>query len=268
MSQHEPSASDDLFTDAEGRQRILRGVCIYSGAARLAELAVRLGFETVWIEMEHGPADFATVESICMAIEAGDGIPAVRVPDGQRHHVLRALEVGARIVIVPMVNTAQQAQQLVEFGKFPPLGWRGYNLRSRGLKYGLDEDPQTIFRNANTQTHLFAQIETMEAVRNLEEICKVPGLSGIFMGPGDLSASLGLNRRDAEPLIRIIKDCIQHARSAGKHAGILIPPGPLLETALENGADLVFYAGDVAELTVAWKKMLPIVNPVAKAARE
>src|SRR5262247_2220832 len=88
----------DIFEDAAAQPRLLRGICVYSGSTRLAELAARVGFETIWIEMEHGPADFGEVESLCMAIETGGGIAAVRVPDGQRHHVLRALEVGARIV--------------------------------------------------------------------------------------------------------------------------------------------------------------------------
>src|SRR5437016_12165569 len=98
--------------------------------------------------MEHGPTDFALAETMCMASEASAGIPTVRVSDGQRNHVLRALEVGAQIVVVPMVNSAEQAKKVVEFGKFAPLGARGYNLRSRGVKYGLG-DKKAIFADAN-----------------------------------------------------------------------------------------------------------------------
>src|SRR5206468_5373601 len=127
-STQEPSREEpSIFTDSSGQPRILRGVAVYSGATRLAEMAAQTGFETIWIEMEHGPADFGAVESLCMAIEAGGGVPTVRIPDGQRHHVLRALEVGARIVVVPMINGAEQAKQIVQYGKFPPLGLRGYN---------------------------------------------------------------------------------------------------------------------------------------------
>ncbi|MEP0844923.1 MAG: hypothetical protein HRF43_19655, partial [Phycisphaerae bacterium] len=150
----------DIFQNGGGG-RVLRGVAIGSGSTRLAELAGRLGFESVWIEMEHGPVDFSQAEMLSMAAELGGAVPALRVPDGQRHHILRALEIGARIVVVPMINTPEEAARLVEYGKFAPLGSRGFNVRSRGLGYGLNGCPAS-FAEANAYTYLFAQIETRE----------------------------------------------------------------------------------------------------------
>jgi 2-keto-3-deoxy-L-rhamnonate aldolase RhmA len=251
----------DVFQDSTGRPRIVRGVAVYSGAPRLAEFAARVGFESVWIEMEHGPADFGQVESLCMAVEAGGGVPTVRVPDVQRHHVLRALEAGARIVVVPMINSAAEAAQIVLYGKFPPLGARGYNVRSRGVEYGLGGSAQAAFARANQRTHLFAQIETAEAVRNVDAICAVEGLSGIFIGPGDLSVSLGCpSDLTRGHLIEVVCDCIRRARGRGLHAGILVPPGPMLTAAIEAGCDLLFYGGDVTELGAAWPKLLGVVQ--------
>lgn len=247
---------DDPFVDEAGNPRVLRGVTIISGATRLAELAGRIGFETVWIEVEHGPASFSEIEALCFAAEAGGAYPTVRIPDGQRHHVLRALEVGARIVVVPMVNDAETARQIVRHGKFPPLGSRGYNTRSRGVNYGLD-DPTTGFARANARTHLFAQIETMEAVRNLDEICAVEGLAGIFIGPGDLSVSLGCTGALTDPeLIDIVVHCVKRACEQGKHGGILVAPGPMLDAALKAGCDLVFAGGDITDLSKAWRNLL------------
>jgi 2-keto-3-deoxy-L-rhamnonate aldolase RhmA len=267
--QSPPGAPDpnDPFLDVSGGPRILRGISIYSGANRLAELAVRIGFDTVWIEMEHGPVEFSQVEQLCMAIEANGGIPTVRVPDGQRHHVLRALEVGARIVVVPMINTAEQARQVVEFGKFPPLGARGYNIRSRGVDYGLG-DRTTLFDRANARTHLFAQIESTHAVENLQAICDVPGLAGIFIGPGDLSVSLGIaGKLDGEDMVQTVRRCVSTARASGKHAGILVPPGRLLDAAFDAGCDLLFYGGDVSELGIAWTNLLNRVPATPVAAK-
>ncbi len=264
-----PASSDvvmDIFRDASGNPKILRGVSIYSGATRLAELAAKIGYETVWIEMEHGPSGFEHVEAMCMAIEVGGGLPAVRVPDGQRHHVLRAIEVGARLVIVPMVNTQQQARELVEYGKFPPLGARGFNLRSRGLHYGLG-NRDDVFAAANARTCLFAQIESMEAVQNLDEICQVEGLCGIFVGPGDLSSSFGTNGNlNAPQLIEIVSDCVRRARTAGKHAGILVTPGRMLDAAIDAGCDLVFCGGDVTELSVSWPRLLASIPAATPAS--
>ena len=262
-----PHGSTDIFLDASGKPRLLRGVAAYSGSTRLAEFAARLGFETVWIEMEHGPADFGQVEQLCMAIECGGGIPTVRIPDGQRHHVLRAVEVGAQIVVVPMINTAEQARHVVQYGKFPPLGARGYNVRSRGVEYGL-AGAKDGFARANDRTHLFAQIETIDAVDNLAEICDVKGLSGIFIGPGDLSVSLGCTGNLAgQQLIDTVCECIRRARACGLHAGILVPPGAMLDAAVAAGCDLMFYGGDVAELGNAWPKLLALVDQPTKAAR-
>jgi len=250
----------NIFEDTQGRPKVVRGVTLYSGSTWMAEMADRIGFETVWIEMEHGPAGYDKVESVCFAVEAGGRVPPIRVSDSQRCHILRALEVGARIVVVPMVNSADQARQIVEYGKFPPLGQRGYNTRTRGVQYGL-KGAKVAFAEANDRTHIFAQIETCEAVNNFDSICAVEGLSGIFIGPGDLSASLGCTGDLNNPqLINIVTDCIRRARAACKHAGILVAPGPLLEAAIEAGCDLAFFGGDVSDLASVWPKVLASVK--------
>ena len=249
----------DPFTGKDGKPRVVRGVAINSNATRLAELAGMLGFETAWIDVEHGTAGFVEVEALCMAIESGGAVPTVRIPDNQRHHVLRAVEAGGRIIVVPMINCASDARSVVEHGKFPPLGCRGFNLRSRGLRYGL-EPPLQSFAEANERTHLFAQIETVEAVRNLDEICRVDGLSGVLVGPGDLSASLGKPGAftDSE-LIASVEGVIRRARALGRHAGILVAPGPLLDAALEAGADLVFVGSDITNVASVWKGLLAVL---------
>ena len=97
-----------IFTN-ESVPSVLWGVSLYTGSTRLAEMAGKIGFDVVWIEMEHGPTDYQNAENICLAAQAGGAIPAIRLPSGQRHHVLRALEIGARIVVIPMVDTAEEA---------------------------------------------------------------------------------------------------------------------------------------------------------------
>ena len=251
----------DVFLSSEGSPRVVRGAAINSGSARLAELAIRVGFEIVWVEMEHGATDFAAAESICQAAESAGGWASIRVPDSQRCHILRALEVGARIVVVPMVNTADQTRQVVQFGKFPPLGQRGFSSRSRAVGFGI-RDKLAVFAEANVSTHLFAQIETAEAVANLDAICSVEGLSGILIGPGDLSMSLGCAGNLSSPkLIEATVGCIRRARAAGRHAGIMTGPGPLLEAALNAGCDLCYVASDVTDLIPAWQRLLGQIPP-------
>ena len=258
----------DIFVDSNGDPRILRGVAITSGSTRIAELAARMGFEAAWIEMEHAGTDFAQVEQLCTAIEAGGGISAVRLPDAQRSHVLRALEVGARIVVVPMVNTAARAAQIVEYGKFPPLGSRGVNLRSRGLRFGLNGREEAFFE-ADNDTYLFAQIETREAITNLDSICQVRGLSGVLIGPGDLSSSLGMpgDFQNSE-MIHIVANATERAKAKGKHVGIFVGPGPMLEAAIAAGCDLVFLSTDISSLVTAWSQLLSSFSPKNGAGRQ
>ena len=246
----------DMFLDREGRGRLLRGATIYSDSTWIAELAGRVGFDVVWLEMEHGGADFKLVESLTLAAEAGGAIAAVRVSGNERTYILRALEVGARMVIVPMVNSGEEAAAIVEAGKFRPIGNRGYSTRTRGVRYGLD-GASAAFAGANARIALLAQIETMEAVGNLEDICGVAGLDGVFIGPGDLSASMGCmgDLANAE-LISTVRRCVRTARECGKHAGILVGPGPMLDAAVDAGCDLVFAGGDITNLAGCWDALL------------
>jgi len=195
-----------------------------------------------------------------MAVKAGGAVPTVRIPDHSRENVLRTVEAGGRIIVVPMVNNAEIAAEIVRHGKFPPLGQRGFNLRSRGVDYGL-QPPLDSFVVANECTHFFAQIETVEAVANIEAICGVEGLAGIFIGPGDLSTSMGKSAAFSDPeVISTVAKVIRLARSRGKHAGILAAPGPLLEAGLEAGADLAFAGNDITDLATAWKKLLTVLE--------
>ena len=180
----------------------------------------------------------------------------MRLPDGERHHVLRALESGARIVVVPMVDDAAHARRVVEYGMYAPVGARGFNTRTPGMGFGLTDPVQAMAR-ANEGTHLFTQIETVQAVENVDEILAVEGLSGIFLGPGDLSVNLGVTGQMTDPRLRaMVLSCIEKAKSAGRHCGIFTLPGPLLEAAMEAGCDLVVCGGDVMDLARAWTRLL------------
>lgn len=241
---------------------IVRGVVLLSDSTRIAELAGLVGFETVWLDVEHGSVpDYSRVEALCVSVTAGGAVPTVRVPDNQRFHILRALEVGAGIVVVPMVNTKEQAEEVVRFGKFPPLGERGYNTLSRALDYGMKTGgPKHFFETSNDETHLFVQIESREAVENLDAICSVEGLSGIFIGPGDLSVSLGKPGQVNDPEVtQTIIDCVARASSLGKNVGILTLSPPLLEATIEAGCNFVFCAADMNELRSKWSETLSAV---------
>ena len=213
----------------------------------------------MWIEIEHGPVGFEQAETLCLAAEAGGIVPLIRLPDGERHHVLRALEIGARIILVPMVNDAAYAKRIVDVGKYAPIGNRGFNIRTRHAGFGFENLEATLAR-ANARTHLFAQIETPEAVANVDDILAVDGLSGIFMGPGDLAVCMGKAGQMADAQLReAVTSCMVKAKKAGKLSGIFTLPGPLLSGALDAGCDLVICGGDVMDLGTAWTELLATI---------
>jgi 4-hydroxy-2-oxoheptanedioate aldolase len=244
----------DIFTDDSGKPKILYGCSINSGSTRAAELAASLGFDVIWIEMEHTSADLRLAEGLCVAAQAGGALPLIRAAGSERDQILHALEVGGRIIVIPMTNTAQIAQTIVRYGKFAPLGRRGYNTRSRAAKYGIE---QFHADQMNRENLLFPQIETLEAIHNIDAILDVEGLGGIFIGPGDLSVDLGSPGHYENPvLVDHVCKTIQKARKRGLHAGILVEKSPLLDQALEAGADLCVIASDLSAMIKTWREAL------------
>ncbi|MBL9207355.1 MAG: hypothetical protein JNN01_19905 [Opitutaceae bacterium] len=246
----------DPFVDASGQPRRLRGMAILSNSPWVAELAPRVGFDLVWFDLEHGSLGFSELGQLCQAAESAGGIPLVRTADAQRTSILRALEVGARFVLVPMIEDAEQAREVVRCAKYPPIGNRGFSSRSRGAGYGLLPMADTL-RAANERTKVFALIETQRGVEQVDRICAVDGLDGIFLGPGDLSFELGEPGAFHSPkLIAMIVTCIRSAHAAGKKAGLFSAPNPVLTAALEEGCDIVVPGADIGYLAAGWQKLL------------
>ena len=246
---------DDKLAQWDAGERILVGVQALLDAPGACELAGLIGFDTVWLEMEHGPSGFEKLRTLSVFAQTGGAIPVARIPDHGRHHILRNVESGIPIILIPMVNNADIARQIVEHGKFSPEGARGFNTGSRGLGYGLSETLEA-FAAANRRTHLIAQIETREGLDNLDEILAVDGLAGIFVGPGDLSVALGLPAQLTHPeMLETVASTIGRARAAGKHAGLLGPP-QLLQAGLAAGADFFFCGNDITALRTTWVELL------------
>lgn len=250
------SSMEERLIQWDASEKILFGTANLTGSTRLAEMAGSIGFDMVWIEMEHGIAGYEKMESLAMATVAGGAVPVARISGFQRDQVLRTLEAGIRVVVVPMINTGAMAEALVQNGKFPPLGSRGFNTSSRGLRYGLHPFVEN-FEWANRSTHLIGQVETTEAVENLDDILAVDGLSGLLVGPGDLSVSLGCTADFDNPVLRdMITSIIRKTRDAGKHAGIMAASMSVIKTAYDAGADFLFCASDIGNLRGDWQKTL------------
>lgn len=195
---------------------VLIGAMIETPEPDVAELMGTLGFDWFWIDMEHCPLDFKDVQTILQAVGKSEAATLVRVPWNDPVYIKRALDLGPTGVIVPWVNSRDEAVKSVAACKYPPDGIRGCGPR-RPLWYrGFTQ----YVREANESVVVVVQIETVDALKNLSEILSVPGVDGTIVGPADLSASLGYLGYPDEP--RVV-EAIRHV--AEMHKGTNICPG-------------------------------------------
>lgn len=160
------------------------------------------GLDFVMLDMEHCAMDWSDVQCAITAADAAGLAPFVRVAEGTRSAVLRALDLGAQGVIVPCIERIEQVRALIDSAKFPPLGARGYCMTRDG-KWGYDavcsEGLGGYMRAANEQTMLLPQCETVGCLEQIEDIAALPGVDGILIGPYDLSIAMGLDGQFTHP---------------------------------------------------------------------
>ncbi len=196
------------------------GLFINSGSTIACEIAGLSGFDFVMIDSEHGPTDPIRNRDLITAAEYRDVAPIVRVPNGDYDTILRTLDVGAHGIMVPQVNTQEQAQAVAEAALYTPKGNRGV-ATTRAGDYGFFQPMSEYFRQANERNLVIVQCENVKAVPNLDEICKIPGIDVVFVGPYDLSASMKTPGKVDYESIRPIADLVLEKTSAnGKIAGI------------------------------------------------
>jgi len=184
----------------------------------IAEILAMAGYDWVVIETEHTAIDVSEVLRLIIAIEQRGSIPLVRLAWNDPIQAKAVLDSGAAGIIVPMVNTKAEAELAVKMTKYPPMGFRGVGL-ARAQGYGVDFDEYVNCANADTL--LLLQIEHIDAVNNIEEILSVPGIDGTYIGPYDLSMSLGIPGQLNHPdVINAKNKVLDAALKRGLVAGI------------------------------------------------
>lgn len=209
-----------------------------------AEIAAGAGFDWLLVDGEHGPNDIPLLLSQLQTLAAFDVAPVVRVPIGETWLIKQVLDIGAQTVLVPMVETAGQARQLVKAMNYPPLGVRGVGAAvARASAFNRIPDYLTT---ANNEVCLIVQAESKAAIDAIEEIAAVDGVDAIFIGPADLAADMGFPGKGTEPLVlETIEKAILRIQAAGKPAGILNSDPTLARRYIELGAKFVAVGTDV-----------------------
>ncbi len=210
------------------------------------EIMAEVGFDWLLIDTEHCPISTDALRSILIAAKGNETIPVVRLMNNQADYFKLALDLGAQGVIVPMVQTVEDARRAVDNCRYPPTGSRGFGP-VRASRYHLDLE--TYIRGANENILLVAQIESIQAVRNLDAILEVPGIDAIFIGPADLSASMNLLGGMKHPqVLKVIGEIMEHARSRKIPFGLPAGSPSELKEYVERGATLVTVGGDLGFL--------------------
>ncbi len=209
-------------------------------------MAALIGYKAAWVEMEHTFHTFDQAADLCRIAQGLGMLTMLRIPDLQRGTILKSCECGPDILDLPMVNTPEMVQELVTQARFPPIGVRGFFGVSRAVKYGLAGKVPEVQQKLNEELCLMIQIETKEAADRIDELCAVPGLDAIFIGPADLSASLGVAGQTSHPLVHeTAARVIRTAKAHGKQSAAAAPASEA-RFWIEQGVDLYFCVNDLS----------------------
>ncbi|MBO9407828.1 HpcH/HpaI aldolase/citrate lyase family protein [Shimia sp. R9_1] len=231
-------APKNTFKAALAAKQPQIGCWMSFGSPLAAELMSTTGFDWLVIDGEHAPNDLLSITDQLRAMNGSASHPVVRVPIYEDWILKQVLDAGAQTVLVPMIDTAEEAAAVVRACRYAPAGVRGMGgAGSRVTGFGAISD---YVSNANEEICVLVQAESRAALANLDEILAVDGVDGVFIGPADLSADMGFPGNSDEPAVQAaIAEAIQTITKAGKAAGILTFSQEAAKRYLDLGATFV-----------------------------
>lgn len=214
----------------------------------VAEIMGKAGFDWVALDLEHGSFAIESLPDICRALELGGTVPFARVGENSCKDIKQAIEAGARGIIIPMIESRVEIEQAVAWAKYPPQGRRGVGY-SRANLFGRRFNE--YFTSINEELVIVAQIESIGAIQQLDEILTVPGVDAMLIGPYDLSASMGLtgNFKHADYISALAlarQKAAQHRIAMGLH--IVQPDAAMLHEKIAEGYQFIAYGIDAVFL--------------------
>ena len=244
------------------KEMLTAGQCIYGTSLEdclepeMPVILARAGLDFFFVDTEHCTADYAQIQMLCRAAHAVGIVPLVRVAENRPELITRTLDVGAMGIIIPRIHSADGGRAAIDAMKFPPLGHRGFGLRSiitdlRG-KCAAEE-----IESCNRETLAILMIESRQGLEQVEEIASLPGVDVLFIGPYDLTLSLGIVEQFENPVFwkavdRVVAACSAAGIAAGTQTGNMA----LLQEARKRGARFLIYGSDVAILFAGYKQAM------------
>jgi len=248
-----PAAGNPFKAALKARQQQI-GFWLSMADPYVAEVSATAGFDWMLIDGEHAPNDVRSTLATLQAVAPYRSQSVVRVVSGEVHLIKQLLDIGVKNLLVPMVETAEQARLLVAATQYPPLGLRGVGSAvGRASRWSSRTDYLDV---ADSEVCLLVQAESVAALKNIEAICAVDGIDGVFIGPADLAASMGHRGKPMHPEVQAaIEDAIKRIVASGKAAGTLMSDQTLARRYLELGATYVATGVDILVFANAARKL-------------
>lgn len=246
------------------RERVLNGEIMFGiganlGSSLTVEMIGAAGFDWTWIDCEHGAGGYSELIGQIQAAGIYDSAPVVRIAWNEAPRFKRVLDLGAAGIMVPYVNTAEEAAQAAAAMRYPPQGVRGVARFNRACGFGQGFDD--YFQNANRQLLTVVQVETRQAVQNAPAIAAVEGIDVLFVGPLDLSVNLGIPQQYENPDFLCALDAVADAcKNHGKAAGMLVPSLTYLEDVIGRGFTFLVVGSDGGIMAGGLKTILSTCN--------
>ncbi|MGY4643002.1 HpcH/HpaI aldolase family protein [Cellulomonas sp. URHB0016] len=227
--------------------RPLVGMWLCTGSPLVAEICAGSGLDWLIIDMEHSPNGLGSVLAQLQAVAAYPVTTMVRVPVGDVVTIKQVLDLGAQNLLVPMVSSAEEARSVVDAVRYPPRGRRGVGAAlARSGRWGRVDG---YLERADEHVSLVVQVETAEGVAAAGAIAAVDGVDGVFVGPSDLAASMGLLGRQSHPdVVAAVRRALEAVRAAGRPVGVNAFDPALARAYLDAGASFVLVGSDVTLL--------------------
>lgn len=236
----------NAFKHAIAKGELQIGLWCSLCSAITAEIVSHSGFDWLLLDTEHSPNEVPDVLSQLQAVQAGTASAIVRPAWNDIVLIKRLLDIGAQTLLIPFVQTPDEARRAVEATRYPPGGIRGITGSGRASRYGRVKD---YLRNASQEICLLVQVETKSALDRIEDVASVDGIDGVFIGPNDLSASFGHIGNWAHPEVQAaLQDAVHRLKRIGKPAGILTPNEEEAKRFIEWGYTFVAVGADLGLL--------------------
>lgn len=245
----------NIFKQKISKGDLQIGLWLSSATSYMAEIAATSGYDWLLIDGEHAPNTVQNLVTQLQAIAPYQSHPIIRPLEGTQANIKQVLDIGAQTLLIPMVETAEQAKEVVSATRYPPEGLRGVGASvARASRWGRVKN---YMQNVNDNLCLLVQVESKKALDNLDDIIMTDGIDGIFIGPADLSASLGYPDNAGHPEVQQkIEQAIKRIRQLGKAAGFLATDVEMAKKCISWGANFVAIGVDTMLYTQALDERL------------